>query len=159
MMREEGLVLALDGDYAIVSGWRKKGCGSCHAQSTCAALSGGLGNREVQIRAHNTCHAEVGDRVMLEISERQFLNASFWVYIFPMLALLLVGGGATHLLEGMALEPGRADLLGALTGLAAMAGSFLLIRTLSERFAQGQSQMPKVTEVLFTPFTCSVPGS
>lgn len=158
MMREEGLVLSVDGEHAIVSGWRKKACGSCQAQATCGALSGGLGNREVHIRARNTCQAEVGDRVILEISERHFLSASFWAYIFPLLVMLLVGGVVTDQLESMGQSADQANLMGAVTGLLAMAGSFLLLHRLSGRFFQKEEHLPEVVEVISLPFTCAPPA-
>lgn len=157
MMREEGLVLAVEGDYALVSGWRKKACGTCSAQGTCSALSGGLGNREVRIRARNTCQAEVGDRVILEISERHFLSASFWAYIFPLLTLLLVGGVTVNLMESMGFGEDPANLVGALLGLAAMGGSFYLLRLYGEYFFNRDGSLPEVVEVIALPFTCSPP--
>lgn len=155
MMREEGLVLSVEGDLAMVSGWRKKGCGSCSSQATCSALSGGLGNREVHIRARNTCQAEVGDRVILEVSERHFLAASFWAYIFPLLAMLLVGGVTVEQLLALGYSEDTANLWGAFAGLASMGGSFLLLNRLSGRLFHKKENLPEVVEVISLPFTCT----
>ena len=88
MMREEGTVIALEGDLAVVLGQRKKSCGNCAGESSCTTLSVGAGKRENQFRAVNRAGAKVGERVVLEISEKVFLKASGMLYGLPLLALI-----------------------------------------------------------------------
>ena len=146
MLREEGIVVGLDGEYALVSNQRKRSCGSCQAEASCATLSGGLGKKTVGIRARNPLHAEVGERVVLEISEGHFLRASFLVYITPILSMVFVGAMA----RSLALSWGGIDSesVGALAGLAALALNFYGLSHYNAHIQDDASQQPVISRVL-----------
>ena len=146
MMREEGIVVGLDGPYALISCERKKSCGGCSGEQSCGVLSGGLGKKGVEIRAHNPLHAEIGERVVLEIGERYFLRASFLVYVVPILSLIAVGS----LARSLALSwPGAdAESLGALGGLVAMALSFYGLHRYSAHLRDDSDQQPVISQIL-----------
>lgn len=128
MMREEVRVVAVTGDYAEVVGYRQSGCSGCHAKSSCTMLAGtAAAGQETRVLALNTVGAQVGDRVTLEISERQFLRASFLVYILPLVFLFLAAGVVKTILSPLVSEE-LADAGSALAGLVAMAVFFLWLR-------------------------------
>ena len=147
MMREEGVVVGLDGAYALISHERKKACGSCSGEESCGVLSGGLGKKGVEIRARNPLHAEIGERVVLEIGERYFLRASFLVYVVPILFLIAAGS----LVRFLALSwPGAdAESLGALAGLVAMALSFYGLHRYSAYLKDDSDQQPVISRILY----------
>lgn len=108
MMKEEGRVLALEGSYAIVVGTRSGACGACHAKGSCSALSTAKTDQEVRIRATNAIGAQPGDRVIVEIAEKEFLRASFVIYIIPLLVMALCGWAA-YTLAGTMGFPAQAE--------------------------------------------------
>ena len=82
-MREEGMVLALDGDTARVRIARRGACDGCRV---CAAIGPG----GMVIEALNSAGAKVGDRVRVEAAGPDPLRAALLVYGLP-LALLVAG--------------------------------------------------------------------
>ncbi|MBF0191073.1 MAG: SoxR reducing system RseC family protein [Magnetococcales bacterium] len=148
MIREEGIVVALEGDYAVVSGQRQKMCGTCHNVNTCTVLSGGLGQRSIKVHALNTCNARVGERVFIEISERSFLKASFLVYILPLVVLFATVSWARYLVESLAWKI-DIEAISALVGLVSLGVTFYWLRHRSGRQTRKDRENgPVVVEVL-----------
>ncbi|GAB0057465.1 hypothetical protein SIID45300_01793 [Candidatus Magnetaquicoccaceae bacterium FCR-1] len=147
MIREEGLVVALEGAYAVVSGQRQKMCGSCHNSQSCTVLSGELGQRSIKIRALNACHAQVGERVSIEISERTFLRASFLVYILPLVVLFAMVAWARYLIQtfGWSVD---IEAWSAVVGFVSLAATFFWLHRRSHR--SDRDGGPVVVEVLST---------
>lgn len=146
MLREEGIVVALEGAYALVANHRKSACGRCHAEASCGALSGDLGKKSVSIRAHNPVHAEVGQKVLLEMEAGQFLRDSFLVYVFPIVAMLLVGllvQSWTHAWAGESSET-----FGALAGLGALGLSFYGLRRYNLTIRHDARQQPVIRRIV-----------
>ncbi|MBF0626891.1 MAG: SoxR reducing system RseC family protein [Magnetococcales bacterium] len=146
MIREEGIVVALEGDFAVVSGQRQKMCGTCHNANTCTVLSGGLGQRSIKVRARNACHAQVGERVFIEISERSFLRASFLVYILPLVVLFAMVSWARYLIQTMGWNV-DIEAYSALVGLISLALTFYWLQRRSGS-RQERDGGPVVVEVL-----------
>ncbi|MBF0095819.1 MAG: SoxR reducing system RseC family protein [Magnetococcales bacterium] len=146
MLREEGVVVAVEGAFAIVANQRRGGCGGCHAESSCGAMSGGLGRQSVGIRARNPLQAEVGERVVLEISEGQLARASFLVYAMPILVLVGVGVVARSL--GQVWGVADSESFGALAGLLAMAGSFYGLYRYNQRIQDDARHQPVIARIL-----------
>lgn len=82
--REEGTVIALDGETARVRMAHRQACGGCRA---CAALGPG----EMVLEARNLAGAGVGDRVEVEVTGPGSLRAACLVFLLPLLGM--VGGG------------------------------------------------------------------
>ncbi|MBF0604060.1 MAG: SoxR reducing system RseC family protein [Nitrospirae bacterium] len=120
MIQEQAVVVALDGDHAVVVGQRQSSCGSCHQEGTCATLSFGGGHKEVRLRVANPVGARVGDRVLLEMSERHMLRASFLAYIVPVLALFVGGFLFRQLGLMVGVSPQSAETLGGVVGVIAL---------------------------------------
>ncbi|MBF0610423.1 MAG: SoxR reducing system RseC family protein [Magnetococcales bacterium] len=127
MMREEVRVVAVNGDYAEVVGQRQSGCSGCHAKASCSMMGGNRSGEETRVWALNQAHAQVGEWVTLEISERQFLRASFLVYLMPLFFLFLAAAGVRTLMLPYGSED-MADGMAALAGLLAVALFFWWLR-------------------------------
>jgi sigma-E factor negative regulatory protein RseC len=122
VIEESGIVVALDGRYALVRTERRSACGGCAANGACGTslIERVLGRRSIEVVALNQAQAGVGDRVVLGISEDGLLSASLAVYLVPLGGLV---GGA---LAGDAVSGGLgaghmadfAGLLGAALGLS-----------------------------------------
>ncbi|MBF0126795.1 MAG: SoxR reducing system RseC family protein [Magnetococcales bacterium] len=156
MMREEGIVVSLEGNIAVVSGQRQKMCGSCHSASTCGVLSGGLGQRAVKIRARNACNAQVGERVFVELSERSFLKASFLVYILPLVVLFAVVSWTRFFVQHYALTI-DVEALSAGVGVLGLGATFIWLRRRSVRLERDEREMPVIVEVLSSDLCHNIP--
>lgn len=124
-MQQAAIVIDIQEDQAVLRTTRRSACGGCPGNASCSAL-GAWAQRTVEVRVPNTCDAQIGDEVVLEVPDGWFLAACLRLYGLPMLAFL-----ATGLLLHAAVLPvssGAADLVamgGALLamGLAAWQGS------------------------------------
>ncbi|MBF0138384.1 MAG: SoxR reducing system RseC family protein [Magnetococcales bacterium] len=147
MMREEGRVISLEGSVAIVTSERKKSCGSCASKGSCSTLTLSSGHEETRIRANNQAGAKVGDRVVVEIQERQFLRASFMVYIVPLLVMILVGAAVRSLLLDHGLVR-AAEGFGALAGFVGLGVAFFLLRGFNTRIENSARFLPVISDVV-----------
>lgn len=149
MMREEVLVVAIENEkYAMVSSQRKSACGSCHAEASCGVLSGGTTKRDTQIRAMNPIGAQVGQRVELEISEEQFLKASFLVYLLPVLSLIFVGLFGRYVAERLGFAPDAAEGIGGLAGVLALGVTFFGLSKLNDSIEGDDTRRPVIRRIL-----------
>lgn len=146
MLREEGIVVGFEGEFALVASRRKKACGTCHAEQSCGTLAGGLGKKAINFRARNPVQAEVGERVILEIAEGHFLWASFLVYGLPIISMLLVGS----LARSLALSWGGVDAesIGAIAGLASLFLSFYGLSRYNALIQGDANQQPVISRVI-----------
>jgi len=149
VLREEVLVVAVDGLYAMVSSQRKSACGSCHAEPSCSVLSGGGTKHDTKIRAMNPVGALVGQRVELEISEQQFLKASFLVYVLPIISLLFFGVFARYLsVNYFGIDPRSAEGVGGLVGVIALVLTFFGLSKLNTHIEGDDSRRPVIRKIL-----------
>ncbi len=122
MLEETGLVVDIDGEFALIESERTSTCGACSVRKGCGtgAIAKFLGRRRMQLRVYNRINAGVGDYVVIGISESGLVRGSLAVYAVP-LAGLFAGGLAGHF-AGPYLAAVSVDLLaiaGALTGFVA----------------------------------------
>lgn len=96
-MREEGCVVSVKDEAAIVAMPISKECESCGA-----CLMAGSG-KELLLLATNTAGASEGDRVEVEIASGRVIAAAFIIYMIPIL-LTIVG-----FLIGSAIAGGSED--------------------------------------------------
>ncbi|MBF0110120.1 MAG: SoxR reducing system RseC family protein [Magnetococcales bacterium] len=149
MIREEVIVVAAEGDRVVVVGQRQGSCGSCHQEGACTTLSLGAGKKEIRLEAQNLAGAEVGDRVLLEISERYFLRASFLVYVVPVIALFVGGILFRALALAFGIPLATAEGVGGAMGLALMLAFFFGLKRFEGRL-RGE-EMPVVRTILAGP--------
>ncbi|MBF0152973.1 MAG: SoxR reducing system RseC family protein [Magnetococcales bacterium] len=147
-MREQAVVLALDGGQALVVGQKQRGCGSCHQAAGCATLSLGGGNREVHVRAENPLGAKIGDLVTLEISDRQFLRSSFLVYVVPVLALFAGGYLFRYIGLVMAFSAQGVESLEGGAGVLCLVLAFLWLHRRNRRLETTREGLPVITDIL-----------
>ncbi len=148
MLREEGVVVALDGEYALVSNQRKGGCGGCQSEATCGIFSGGPGKNTVTMRVRNPIQAEIGERVVLEMAAGYLHRASFVVYGVPIIAMMLAGVLGRSL--ALTLGVGDSESIGALSGLAALSLSFYGLYRYNLRIQDDPNRHPVITRVIET---------
>lgn len=121
MITQQGRVIALEGDAALVRIGAASGCPACDAGKGCGAGIFGrlLRNRPVTIQVPNSLGAEVGQPVQFGIPEQRFLALVFRMYVVPLIAGLL--GAAVGF--GLAVRVGLQGLAADFGALAFAIGS------------------------------------
>lgn len=118
MIREQGVVVSLDDGSVWVSIQRHNTCQSCSAKSFCgtSVIAKLMGGEPRKIKVPNTINAAIGERVLITIPETHLLKSALFVYMLPLLAMLL---GAVLLDSGFSGWPvGEfASVLGGVLGL------------------------------------------
>lgn len=125
MIDAQGIITAVDGDYAIVR-MDETGCGRCHEQGGCGGNNIGkmFCSTPRTFRVLNQGMSVVGDSVRVTIADGAVRHSAVYAYGFPLLALFAgaIGGAA------LAGEPGA--IIGAFGSLL---GAWLLLRRLQLR--------------------------
>jgi sigma-E factor negative regulatory protein RseC len=115
VIEEDARVLSVEPGAAWVETERRSSCSSCSASAGCgtsvvAKLLGGGTNR---LRVSDGIGVEVGDRVVIGISDSALTRASLLAYLLPLVALMLTAFAA----QSAGAEDGVVALIGIL-GLA-----------------------------------------
>ncbi len=144
MISETGSIVELKGKQtAIVICQKNSFCRHCASMESCQV---GDDNRTMLVEAHNAIGGQVGDKVLVVTSSRDFLQSSFLLYIVPLLAL--IAGGIIGQLLGEQMPLGiNPDLLSAILGSAFLVGAFLTIRIVTRALPR-ENYMPRITEIL-----------
>ena len=127
MIEEQGLVIAVEAGTVVVQTQRASTCGSCASKQDCgtSVLAKGMGKGVTNLRIVTDQDVKVGDRVTLAIEESALLKGSLFIYLLPLVALILgalLGEYCSNLLSI------HNELLSVLFGVAGLVGSFLLAR-------------------------------
>jgi sigma-E factor negative regulatory protein RseC len=92
MIEEQGKVIDVRDDMALIEIQRKSVCQSCSLNKGCGTgvISSMIGNKRFRFSVYNSLNAEIGDNVTIGIEDDLLLKSSFAVYITPLL-LMFVG--------------------------------------------------------------------
>lgn len=93
MIEEQAIVVALQGDRALVQTQRRSTCSGCAARSSCGTgmLSRLVGRRYAELSVPNEIGLQIGDRVVLGLSERGLVRGALAMYTLPLLGLFAGG--------------------------------------------------------------------
>lgn len=91
MITENAIVVAIDGEQTWIETQRKSTCGQCSASKGCgtSVLAKVIGNKLSKMKAINKIDAQVGDEVVVGLSEHSMLKGAFMAYLSPLLYLFL----------------------------------------------------------------------
>lgn len=141
MATEQGVVVRIDAAGAWVKTVRSEACDSCSSKGACHTMGGG---KEMEVAVLNPIGARVGDRVVITLGTSSFLKATFLVYMFPVL-LLLIGAAVG---EWISRSAGfGSPLPSALLGFGSLAAGLLIMRILARRLAAKAEYRPRITRV------------
>ena len=88
-MTQNGTVIALDGNTAVVEVLRMSACSSCNKESSdCIACTLGGARKKTTVKVMNTLSAKVGDSVELEATTFRIIFCAFAVFILPVILAL-----------------------------------------------------------------------
>ena len=137
MIAQQGRVIALSGDDAVVRIGGRSGCAACDAGKGCGAgIFGRLLNRNpVAVEVPNSIDAAIGQAVEVGIAEERFLALVGRLYAAPLIAGLMgaAGGFVTGSKFGLA-APGL--------DLATLAGAILAGATTMAWVRRGLREFP-----------------
>jgi sigma-E factor negative regulatory protein RseC len=138
---EQGVVVRIDAAGAWVKTVRSEACDSCSSKGACHTMGGG---KEMEVAVLNPIGARVGDRVVIKLGTSPFLKATFLVYMFPVL-LLVVGAAAG---EWISRSAGLGSPLpSALLGFGSLAAGLVFMRIIARRLAEKAEYRPRITRV------------
>jgi sigma-E factor negative regulatory protein RseC len=126
---------------AWVKTMRSSACAACSSRNACHGDGPG---EEMRVEAINTANARVGDRIVLSIATASLLKASFLLYVFPILAMIVGAflGQAVAVIRGM--DP---------SGLAALGGclffglAFAAIRMTGRHLEKNTRYTPEIVKI------------
>lgn len=130
MIAQQGQVVAITGDHAVVRIGGTSGCAACDAGKGCGAGVFGrlLRNRQVTVEVPNRIGAGVGQAVELGISEQRFLALVLRLYALPLLAGLLGAMAGFEVAIRLGFDGFAADAGTLAAGLLAAGGTLSLSR-------------------------------
>jgi len=142
MATEEGVVLRIDSRTAWVKTQKTNACEGCSSRGACSVMGGG---EDMEVQAINAAGGQVGDRVVLSFDTSSLLKASFLLYVFPIICMLL---GA---FAGMQVAPAvnfDTSIVSAICAFLFFGLSFLFVKSKGNRMAQKDEYRPKIIRIL-----------
>lgn len=130
-LRQTGKVLELKGKTAVVRFKRTDACGHCNA---CFRF----GSNEADIEIDNTCNAQVGDTVIIELHSGSMFKASLIAYGIPLIGLVL----------GVYLGSLISNMYAAVGGILLCGGTFFILRGLNPYFDRKKEFKPCMVEIV-----------
>jgi sigma-E factor negative regulatory protein RseC len=85
MAVEEGIITGLKEKTALVKTKRTASCEACSERASCRSIGG----NEMEVEAINRVNAEIGDLVVVSSKTSQLFLLSFFLYVFPIIVLII----------------------------------------------------------------------
>jgi sigma-E factor negative regulatory protein RseC len=142
---EQGIVVKVglkEGNIALVKTIQHSACEACSSRSQC---NPGDRGKESEVEAVNLVDAQVGDLIQISMDTRALLQATFFLYIFPIICLLIGAFIGNNLAVRMNMAP---SLMSLSVGVACFAASMLLVRRRADHMALKLKYQPKITRIL-----------
>lgn len=166
MATEQGIVVQVglkNRNIALVKTVQSSACEACSARHQCNP--GGKG-QEREVEAINSVNAKVGDLIQISMDTSALLKATFLLYVFPIICML-VGSFAGHVI-GSNMSVG-ASMVSVLFGIASFVAAMLIVRYSAGHMALKQKYQPKITRIisrakpdatsLAPPHPCELPAT
>ena len=135
-------MIRTDAQAAWVKTIKTGGCEGCSARGSCHSL----GNRdEMEVKAINEAGAKAGDRIVLSFETASLLKASFLLYVFPILLLIMGALIGQEVAPYFGFNPSG---FSAVVGFSFFFGAVLIIKVRADKMARKKSYRPKVIKIL-----------
>ena len=134
-MEEKAVVLEVKDKEAKVKIERSKSCRGC---GLCFLNPGGMMITEVE----DPIGVKVGDRVKVELPDKDFLKAAFILYLVPIFGLII---GA---FIGSNFNSQKTGILGIFGGFIGLALSFVFIHYYDRKIGSQKSLTPRITKII-----------
>lgn len=139
---EEGVVLKIkDATTALVKTEKSAACESCASKRSCQTIGG---SNDMEVDSINTIGAKKGDRVVLGFKSSSLLKATFLIYVFPILCMLVGAVGGQEIAPHFGMAPsGFSAIIGFLCFFAAI----LFVRSKGNKLAEKKDYRPEIIRV------------
>ena len=142
MATEQGIVIKTDSSAAWVKTIKTGDCAGCSARGSCHSLGN---NDEMEVKAINEAGARAGDRIVLLFATSSLLKATFLLYVFPILLLIIGAAIGQELAPRIDFDPSG---LSALTGFSFFIVAVLIIKARANKMALKKEYRPKIIKIL-----------
>jgi sigma-E factor negative regulatory protein RseC len=129
-------------NIALVKTIQHSGCETCSAQDQCHS---GAKAKTQEVEAVNLVNAREGDLIQISMDTKALLQATFLLYIFPIICMLF-GAFAGNAI-GVVMKMGP-SLVSFILGLACFAAAMVVVRKRAGHMALKHKYQPKITRVL-----------
>ena len=142
MATEQGIVIKTEFRTAWVKAVKSSDCAGCSARGSCHAMGG---EDEMAVKAINEAGARVGDQIVLSFKSSSLLKATFLLYVFPILLLIIGAVVGQEMAPKFDFNPsGFSAIMGFIFFFAAL----LIIKTTANKLARKNEYRPKITKIL-----------
>ncbi len=142
MATEHGIVIRTDSGGAWVKTIKSGACEGCSARGSCHSLSD---RGEMEVNAINDAGAKVGDRIVLSFETSSLLKATFLLYVFPILLLIIGAAIGQETAPYFNFNPSG---FSAIIGFSFFFAAVLVIKVKANKLAQKNEYRPKIIKVL-----------
>ena len=143
MIEEEGTVIELRQDSALIKAERTTACDSCSSKSRCQTLS----DTDAVVEALNTVGARSGDHVVFTVGAGTILKAGVLLYLFPLIGFI-AGVVAGQAASGFFPASWNKDLVSAVFGFALLSVVYLALSFYSRAAQTKSAYMPTIVRVI-----------
>ena len=142
MATEQGIVLRTDSETAWVKTTRSSACQGCTARNSCHTLSN---SPDMEVKAINIAGAREGDRIVLRFETRSLLKATFLIYVFPIMFLVIGAIFGQMLGSRISSNP---SAVSALLGFGFFLAALRIMKVRANKMAAQNAYQPKITKIL-----------
>jgi sigma-E factor negative regulatory protein RseC len=143
MATEEGVVIRIDSSGTWVKTRRTGACESCSSRGACHTLGGG--REEMEVSVLNPIGARPGDGVLLRMETSSLLKASFLIYLFPILMLMLGAGAGEWIARAFRIE---SPLPAAIMGFGALGAGLFIMKSVGSRLGTKSQYRPRIVRIV-----------
>ncbi|MGD8210932.1 MAG: SoxR reducing system RseC family protein [Desulfobacterales bacterium] len=142
MATEQGIVIKTDSKATWVKTVKSGSCAGCSARRSCHSTGGG---NEMEVKVINEAGAKEGDRIVLSFETSSLLKATFLLYVFPILFLIV---GAVFGQAMASIFDFNPSGLSAIMGFSFFFAALLIIKTTANKLAKKSEYRPKIIKIL-----------
>lgn len=124
-MEQAVVVVEVSDGEALVRGRRATACGGCAGKSSCGTL-GSWVERFAEMRVANPLDAKVGDDVIIDVPDGEFLRAALRLYGAPLIGFFVAGFTVRALAMSVGLP--NSELCAAVAAIGGLIAVFLWLR-------------------------------
>ena len=141
MATEKGVVVRINADSAWVKTSKSAACEGCSARGACHSHGS---NDEMEVKAINDVGAKVGDRIILSMEAGPLLKASFLLYMFPILLLIIGAVIGQETASYLDFNPSGSS---AVVGFSFFAASLLIVKIKANQLAKKNEYRPRIIRI------------
>jgi len=147
MATEQGIVIKADSRAAWVKTVKSGSCAGCSARGSCHAMGG---DDEMEVKAINEAGARVGDRIVLSFKTSSLLKATFLLYVFPILLLIIGAAVGQEMAAKFDFNPSG---FSAIMGFTFFFAALLIIKITANKLARKNEYRPKIIKIINSKVT------